>query len=76
MRNEPKPSFAFARAGEAFILVCACLLMARTGGRKSGAACLLRPGVSDVDLFRYCQGVIDFDAQISDGAFEPIACGQ
>jgi hypothetical protein len=28
MRNEPKPSFAFARAGEAFILVCACLLMA------------------------------------------------
>jgi hypothetical protein len=21
-------------------------------------------------LFRYCQGVIDFDAQISDGAFD------
>jgi hypothetical protein len=45
-------------------------LLARTGGRKSGGACLLRPGVSDVDLFRYCQGVIDFDAQISDGAFD------
>jgi hypothetical protein len=26
--------------------------------------------VSDVDLFRYCQGVIYFDAQISDGAFD------
>jgi hypothetical protein len=35
-----------------------------------GGACLLRPGVSDVDLFRYCQGVIYFDAQISDGAFD------
>jgi hypothetical protein len=27
------------------------------------------PGVSDV-LFRHCQGVIHFDAQISDGAFD------
>jgi hypothetical protein len=44
--------------------------LARTGGRKSGGACPLRPGVSDVDLFRYCQGVIYFDAQISDGAFD------
>ena len=40
---------------------------------RLGGACLLRPGVSDVDLFRYCQGVIYFDAQISDGAFGPIA---
>jgi hypothetical protein len=37
---------------------------------RLGGACLLRPGVSDVDLFRYCQGVIYFDAQISDGAFD------
>ena len=43
---------------------------------KWGGACLLRPGVSDVDLFRYFQGVIYFDAQISDGAFDPIARGQ
>lgn len=28
------------------------------------------PGISDVNLFRYCQGVIYFDAQISDGAFD------
>jgi hypothetical protein len=37
---------------------------------ESGGVCLLRPGISDVDLFRYCQGVIYFDAQISDGAFD------
>ena len=45
-------------------------LLARTGGRRSGRACLLRPGISDVNLLRYCQGVIYFDAQISDGAFD------
>jgi hypothetical protein len=37
-------------------------MVARTGGRKSGGACLLRQGISDVNLFRYCQGVIYFDA--------------
>ena len=47
-----------------------CRLLARTGGRKSGGACLLRQGISDVNLFRYCQGVIYFDAKISDGAFD------
>jgi hypothetical protein len=31
---------------------------------------LLRPGISDVNLFRYYQGVIYFDAQISDSAFD------
>ena len=35
-----------------------------------GRACLLCPGISDVNLFRYRQGVIYFDAQISDGAFD------
>jgi hypothetical protein len=45
MKNGPKPSFAFARVGEAFILACACLLMAHceigdTGkiGRDRGIA--------------------------------------
>jgi hypothetical protein len=28
------------------------------------------PGTSDVNLFRYCQGVIYFDAQVSDRAFD------
>ena len=28
------------------------------------------PGASDVDLFRYCQGVIDLNAEIPDRAFD------
>jgi hypothetical protein len=28
------------------------------------------PGNSDIDLFRYGQGVIDLDAEVSDGAFD------
>ncbi len=45
-------------------------LLAQSVRRKSGGACPLRPSISDIDLFRYCQGVIYFDAQISDGAFD------
>jgi hypothetical protein len=30
---------------------------------------MLCPGISDVNLFRYCQGVIDLDAEIPDRAF-------
>src|SRR5207237_2983112 len=30
----------------------------------------LCPGISDIDLFRYCQGVIHLDAEISDRAFD------
>jgi hypothetical protein len=41
----------------------------RNDGLRSGRACLLCPGTSDVNLFRYCQGVIYFDAQVSDRAF-------
>jgi hypothetical protein len=28
------------------------------------------PGISDINLFRYCQGIIHFDAQISNRAFD------
>ena len=28
------------------------------------------PGSSDINLFRYCQSVIDFDAKIPDRAFD------
>jgi hypothetical protein len=35
-----------------------------------GRARPLCPGDSDVNLFRYCQGVIDLDAQVSDRAFD------
>ena len=27
-------------------------------------------GISDINLFRYCQGIIHFDTQISDRAFD------
>jgi hypothetical protein len=30
----------------------------------------LCPGISDVNLFRYCQCVIDLDAEIADRAFD------
>jgi hypothetical protein len=30
----------------------------------------LYPGISDINLFRYCQGVIDLDAEIPDRAFD------
>ena len=35
-----------------------------------GRACPLCPGISDINLFRYCQSVIDFDAEIADRAFD------
>jgi hypothetical protein len=41
-----------------------------TGHLKVGRACPLCPGISDINLFRYCQGVIDLDAEIPDRAFD------
>ena len=35
-----------------------------------GRACLLCPGISDVDLFRYREGIINLNAEVSDGAFD------
>jgi hypothetical protein len=45
------------------------LSLARTGRLKVGRACPLCPGSSDINLFRYCQCIVYFNAQISDGAF-------
>ena len=36
----------------------------------TGRACLLCPGISDINLFRYCEGIIDLDAEISHRAFD------
>jgi len=44
-------------------------LTAQTGGWRSGRA-LLCPGISDINLFRYCQGVIDLNAEIPHCAFD------
>ena len=45
-------------------------LLAQSDGWRTGRACPLCPGSSDINLFRYCQGVIDLDAEISDRAFD------
>jgi hypothetical protein len=40
---------------------CRCVL---------GRACPLCPDISDVDLFRYREGIVDLNAEVSDGAFD------
>jgi hypothetical protein len=35
-----------------------------------GRACPLCPGISDINLFRYCQRVINLNAEISHRAFD------
>jgi hypothetical protein len=40
-------------------------ILAQTGGQKSGRACPLCPSISDIDLFRYRQGIVYFDPEIS-----------
>jgi hypothetical protein len=45
------------------------MFVARCGANGAGGACLLCPGSSDVNLFRYGKGIIDLDAEVSDGAF-------
>ena len=42
----------------------------RRGRGRTCPLCPGRPGASDVDLFRYRQGVIDLDAEIPDRAFD------
>jgi hypothetical protein len=49
---------------------CMSPLLAQTAWERAGRACPLCPGISDIDLFRYCQGVIDLYAEISDCAFD------
>jgi hypothetical protein len=49
---------------------CSGRLVAQTGGRKSGRVCPLCPFTSDINLFRYCQGIIYLDTQISYRAFD------
>jgi hypothetical protein len=35
-----------------------------------GRACPLCPGISDINLFRYREGVIDLDTEITDRALD------
>jgi hypothetical protein len=43
--------------------------MAQNGGWGPGRACPLYPGISDINLFRYCESIVYFDAKISNRAF-------
>jgi hypothetical protein len=45
------------------------LKLEQTGGGRSGRACPLCPGISDINLFRYCQSTVYLDAEISNRAF-------
>jgi len=45
-------------------------VLAQTGCWRLGRACPLCPGISDINLFRYCQSIVYFDPEISDGAFD------
>jgi hypothetical protein len=38
--------------------------------KEAGRASLLCPGTSDINLFRYGKGIIDFDAKVPDGALD------
>jgi hypothetical protein len=44
--------------------------MAQNCHLNVGRACPLCPCISDINLFRYCQGVIDLDTKISDRTFD------
>lgn len=44
--------------------------MARFCREQMGRASPLCPGISDVDLFRYREGIINLNAEVSDGAFD------
>ena len=45
-------------------------MAAQAGSKRSGRACPLCPCSSDINLFRDCEGVIHFDAEIPNGAFD------
>ena len=36
----------------------------------TGRACLLCPGASNVNLFRYGEGIVDFNAEVANGALD------
>src|SRR3954453_22568069 len=42
----------------------------RPGGWRPGRACPLCPGTSGINLFRYCERVIDLDAKIPNRALD------
>jgi hypothetical protein len=45
-------------------------VLAKTGRLRVGRACRLCPSISDINLFGYCQRIIDLDTEIPDCAFD------
>jgi hypothetical protein len=45
-------------------------LWARSRGQRSGRACPLCPGTSDVNLFRYRKGIIHLNSEVPDSALD------
>jgi hypothetical protein len=54
-------AFAAGACGRKWPKFCRCW---------SGRACLLCPGISDINLVRYRESIIYLDAEVSDGAFD------
>ena len=52
------------------LTTCTSPQLARSPRCVLGRACPLCPGISDVDLFRYRESVVDLNAEVSDGAFD------
>ena len=47
-----------------------CPDVAQNGGKRTGRACPLCPGISDVSLLRYRERVVNLDAKVTDGALD------
>jgi hypothetical protein len=62
-----------ALAGSFFWCVAAGVLLAQSCQCVLGRTCLLCPGISDVDLLSYREGVIDFDAEASSRNHKPFS---
>jgi hypothetical protein len=57
---------SFDDPGQDVCEIAACTsvcFLAQTGGSRTGRARPLCPGTSDINSFRYCEGVIDLDAE-------------
>ena len=63
-KKERRLAWAFAA-----IKAAECLFLARLGPQGRAEPGPLCPGTSDIDLFYYGKGIIDFNAEIPDSAF-------
>src|SRR5438046_1781823 len=67
---EPCVSPRSQPSGRLWKIFGSCNLLPERCGLGSGRACLLRPVSLEVNLLSYGKGIIHFDAEISDRAFD------